>query len=418
MATTNNALDAILSGHNVEILGGAGRGKSTLINSLSNFFSGCMLKVGPTGSSALNIGGQTLHRTFGLALEPFIEGVTLKRNLKKERAAILKSPEIQMLVIDEVGACRVDRVTELDWTLRKYRDKTKPFGGLQVIMTGDYLQLAPVVTDSDRKIMQPHYNSPYAFDSQAYKDGDFKTVVLTQNFRQSDSEQQKILDYLRLGENKQLIVEYLNDVCYNTNKALNNPVVLAPTNKMVDEHNYYHLTNISGKSKIFKAVVKGDFKEEPSPKIVELKVGCRVLTTINDEEERYVNGSSGTVLRISRNSVTVELDSGDTIDFEPKTSYNYELFVDMSGKVREKIIGSYTQIPLRLGAAISIHRSQGMTLGEVDLQLGHYPLFGNSMLYVAVSRCRDLNNLRINRRLTIKDIIVDQYVVDHVKKHM
>ena len=415
--TTDDALDIILSGHNVEILGGAGRGKSTLINSLSNFFNGCMLKVGPTGSSALNVGGQTLHRTFGLALEPFIEGVTLKRNLKKERAAILKSPEIQMLVIDEVGACRVDRVSELDWTLRKYRDKDKPFGGLQVIMTGDYLQLAPVVTDSDKKIMQPHYNSPYAFDSQAYKDGDFKTVVLTQNFRQSDSEQQKILDYLRLGENKQLIVEYLNDVCYNTNKAPN-PVVLAPTNKMVDEHNYYHLTNISGKSKIFKAVVKGDFKEEPSPKIVELKVGCRVLTTINDEEERYVNGSSGTVSCINRNSVTVELDNGNTIDFEPKTSYNYELFVDMSGKVREKTIGSFTQIPLRLGAAISIHRSQGMTLDNINLQLSHYPLFGSSMLYVAVSRCRDLNNLKINRKLTVKDIVVDQYVVNHVKKFM
>lgn len=178
------------------------------------------------------------------------------------------------------------------------------------------------------------------------------------------------------------------------------------------------MTNISGKSKIFKAVVKGDFKEEPSPKIVELKVGCRVLTTINDEEERYVNGSSGTVLCINRNSVTVELDNGMIIDFEPKTSYNYELFVDVSGKVREKIVGSYTQIPLRLGAAISIHRSQGMTLGEVDLQLGHYPLFGSSMLYVAVSRCRDLNSLKINRRLTVKDIVVDQYVVDHVKKYM
>ena len=247
--TTNDALDAILSGRNVEILGGAGRGKSTLINSLSNFFSGCMLKVGPTGSSALNVGGQTLHRTFGLALEPFIEGVTLKRNLKKERAAILKSPEIQMLVIDEVGA-------------------------------------------------------------------------------------------------------------------------------------------------------------------------CRVLTTINDEEDRYVNGSSGTVLSINRHSVTVELDNGNTLDFEPKTSYNYELFVDMSGKVREKIVGSYTQIPLRLGAAISIHRSQGMTLDQVDLQLSHYHLFGNSMLYVAVSRCRDLNNLKIHRRLTVKDIVVDQYVVDHVKKFM
>lgn len=415
--TTDDALDAILSGYNVEILGGAGRGKSTLINSLSNFFNGCMLKVGPTGSSALNVGGQTLHRTFGLSLEPFIEGVTLKRNLKKERAAILKSPEIQMLVIDEIGACRVDRITELDWTLRKYRDKTKPFGGLQVIMTGDYLQLPPVVTDSDRKTMQPYYNSPYAFDSQAYKNGNFKTVVLTENFRQSDSEQQKILDYLRLGENKQLIVEYLNDVCYNT-KVLNNPVVLAPTNKMVDEHNYYHLTNIFGKSKVFKAVVKGDFKEEPSPKIVELKIGCRVLTTINDDEDRYVNGSSGTVLRISRNCVTVELDNGNTIDFEPKTSYNYELFVDMSGRVRERIIGSYTQIPLRLGAAISIHRSQGMTIDNVNLQLSHYPLFGSSMLYVAVSRCRDLNNLKINRKLTVKDIIVDHYVVDHIKKFM
>lgn len=417
MATTDDALDAILSGHNVEILGGAGRGKSTLINSLSNFFSGCMLKVGPTGSSALNVGGQTLHRTFGLALEPFIEGVTLKRNLKKERAAILKSPEIQMLVIDEVGACRVDRITELDWTLRKYRDKDKPFGGLQVIMTGDYLQLAPVVTDSDRKIMQSHYNSPYAFDSQAYKDSDFKTVVLTQNFRQNDTTQQKILDNLRFGENKKEVIEYLNDVCYN-DKHLQNSIILAGTNKTVDEHNQFHLQNLSGNTRMFKAVVKGDFKEEPSPKILELKVGAKVLTTQNDDEGKYCNGSGGIVTRIYRNEVEVVLNNGNSVVLNPKTSYNYELYVKADGTIGEKIVGSYTQIPLRLGAAITIHRSQGMTLDQVDLVLPQYSLFGDNMLYVAVSRCRDLSNLKLNRKLNINDIKTNQYVVNYMKSLM
>lgn len=415
--TTDDALDLILSGENVSILGGGGRGKSTLIKSLSNFFGSNMLKVAPTGSSALQVGGSTMHRAFGLAFEPFIEGVTLKNNLRKERAAILKSQEIQMLIIDEVGATRIDKIQEIDYTLRKYRDKNKPFGGLQVICTGDYLQLPPVITDDDRKVMQPHYNSPYAFDSQAYKAADFKTVVLTHNFRQEDSEQQKFLDYLRLGENKQQTVEYFNDLCYN-HKSLENAVVLCPTNKMVDNKNMFHLQNLKGTSKIFRASIKGDFKEEPSPKILELKEGCRVLTTINDESDRFVNGSSGTVVKIDRFGVHVELDSGDTIELEPKTQYNYELYVDALGKVKERIIGSYTQIPLRLGAALSIHRSQGMSLDNVDLILSKYPLFGNSMLYVAISRCRNLNNLKINRRLTTKDIIVDNYVSEYMKQFM
>ena len=415
--TTDDALNSILNGNNTAILGGGGRGKSSLINSLSNFFGTCMLKVGPTGSSALNVGGQTLHRAFGLALEPFIEGVTLKRNLKKERAAVLKSPDIQMLIIDEIGNCRIDKICELDWTLRKYRNKDKPFGGLQTIVTGDYLQLAPVVTDSDKAIMSSVYNSPYAFDSEAYKNANFNTIILEQNFRQNNIEQQKILDHLRLGDNKNIVVDFLNDCCYNS-KTLENPVILCPTNRMVDEHNSFHLGNLRGKSKAFKALVKGDFKEEPSPKIVILKEGARVLTTINDEHNKYVNGSSGTVTKLTRLGCIVDLDNGETIEFEPKTQYNYELYIDGMGKVREKIIGSYTQLPLRLGAAISIHRSQGMTLDQVDLHLNNYPLYGSSMLYVAVSRCRDLNNLRINRKLTQRDITVDNYAVSYIKSFM
>jgi ATP-dependent exoDNAse (exonuclease V) alpha subunit len=415
MSNIDTALNSILSGENTAILGGGGRGKSHLINSLSNFFDGCMLKVGPTGSSALNIGGSTAHRCFGLAMEPYIEGVTLKRNLKRERAAVLKSDALQMLVIDEVGAVRSDKLTELDFTLRKYRDKTKPFGGLQTIVVGDYLQLAPVVTDNDKKILSGHYNSPYAFDSPAYKEAQFNTVVLSENFRQSNQEQQKMLDYLRLGENKELVVEYLNDLCYNKQSSHKDCVILAPTNKVVEEHNDFHLANLKGSAKIFKAVVRGDFKEEPSPKLLSLKVGARVLTTVNDEEGKYVNGSSGTVIDIFRNEVTVELDNGETIILKPKTQHNIELYADMTGQIKERIIGSYTQIPLRLGAAISIHRSQGMTIDNVSLQMNHYPLFGNSMLYVAVSRCRDLDNLSINRRLTVKDIVVDNYVCNYMK---
>lgn len=417
MANVDNALNAILSGDNVAILGGGGRGKSTLLNSLTNFFGTVMLKVGPTGSSALNVGGTTAHRAFGLAMDPFIEGATLKRNLKKERAAVLRSPELQILVIDEIGNFRCDKLCEVDWTLRKYRDKTKPFGGLQVIVTGDYLQLAPVVTDSDRDVLSGHFNSPYAFDSEAYKNANFKTIVLTENFRQSNLEQQKMLDYLRLGENTKEVVEYLNDLCYN-GKQLQNKVVLCPTNRIVDEHNQFHLRNLKGTSKIFKAVVRGDFKEEPCPKILELKIGARVLTTVNDELGKYVNGSSGTVVKINKNEVTVDLDNGETISLEPKTQHNIELYVSASGEIKERIVGSYTQLPLRLGAAISIHRSQGMTLDQVDLQLNHYPLFGNSMLYVAASRCRDLNNLKINRKLTQRDIVLDQYVVNYMKSLM
>ena len=415
--TTEDAINAILSWSNVAVLGGGGRGKSTLINTLSDFFNGCMLKVGPTGTSAIQMGGQTAHRVFGLAMEPFVEGVTLKKNLKKERAAILRSPEIQMLIIDEIGALRSDKCQEIDYVCRKYRDRDKPFGGLQVCVFGDYLQLSPVVTQDDQKVMMSHYQSPFAFDCEAYKQADFQTIMLTQNFRQNDTTQQKILDNLRFGENKKEVIEYLNDVCYN-DKHLRNSIVLAGTNKTVDEYNQFHLQNLSGNARMFKAVVKGDFKEEPSPKILELKVGAKVLTTQNDDEGKYCNGSGGIITRIYRNEVEVELNNGNSVVLNPKTSYNYELYVKADGTIGEKVIGSYTQIPLRLGAAISIHRSQGMSLDSVDLILTKYPLFGNSMLYVAISRCKDLNNLKINRRLTTKDIILDNYVVEYMQRFM
>lgn len=417
MATTEDAINAILSGSNVAVLGGGGRGKSTLINTLSDFFSGCMLKVGPTGTSAIQMNGQTAHRTFGLAMEPFVEGVTLKKNLKKERAAILRSPEIQMLIIDEIGALRSDKLQEIDYVCRKYRDRDKPFGGLQVCVFGDYLQLSPVVTQDDQKVLMNHYPSPFAFDCDAYKQADFQTIMLTQNFRQNDTTQQKILDNLRFGENKKEVIEYLNDVCYN-DKHLPNSIILAGTNKTVDEHNQFHLQNLSGNARIFKAVVKGEFKEEPSPKILELKVGAKVLTTQNDDDGKYCNGSGGIVTRIYRNEVEVELNNGNNVVLNPKTSYNYELYIKADGTIGEKVIGSYTQIPLRLGAAITIHRSQGMTLDQVDLVLPQYSLFGDNMLYVAVSRCRDLSNLKLNRKLNINDIKTNQYVVNYMKSLM
>ena len=419
MSSIDIALNSILAGNNCLITGAGGSGKSTLIHSLSNFFNGVMIKAAPTALAALNINGSTAHKIFGLDFGVFVDGITLKKNLKKEYAAVLKSDSFQILVLDECSMLRSDKLQEIDWTLKKYKNNNLPFGGVQVLMFGDPLQLSPVVKQDERKLLLQHYKSEFFFDSQAFIEADFEHIKLEAVYRQTDEELKNKLENIRLGINDKETLDYFNVRCYNNQHPLNkdNVLQLCATNHEVDMINSYGLNQLDTPIKKFKAIRRGLFKETPVAEEVSLRVGAKVMICVNHSELKYVNGSQGIIKKLYRNGADIELDNGEEVNIECNTWYNYEPYLSKkTGRIEDRVIGEYRQIPLKLAYALTGHKSQGQTFKEGVLNLGNRPLFGDGLCYVMLSRFTDLDNLRFTRPLNKLDIKQNKIVVDWYNK--
>lgn len=415
MSNIDSALNSILVGNNCLITGAGGSGKSTLIHSLSNFFDGVMIKVAPTALAALNVNGSTAHKVFGLDFGVFVDGVTLKKNLKKEYAAVLKSDSFQILVLDECSMLRSDKLQEIDWTLKKYKNNNLPFGGVQVLMFGDPLQLSPVVKQDERKLLLQHYKSEFFFDSQAFIEANFEHIKLEAVYRQTDEELKNKLENIRLGINDKETLDYFNVRCYNNQHPLNkdNVLQLCATNHEVDMINSYGLNQLDTPIKTFKAIRRGLFKETPVAEEVSLKVGAKVMICVNHSELKYVNGSQGIIKKLYRNGADIELDNGEEVNIECNTWYNYEPYLSKkTGRIEDRVVGEYRQLPLKLAYALTGHKSQGQTFKEGVLNLGNRPLFGDGLCYVMLSRFTDLDNLRFTRQLNKLDIKQNKIVVD------
>lgn len=420
MATTDDALSFILEGRNCLITGAGGSGKSTLIHSLSNFFDGVMIKAAPTALAALNVNGSTAHKVFGLDFGVFVDGLTLKKNLKKEYAAVLKSDSFQILILDEVSMIRSDKLQEIDWTLKKYKNNNLPFGGVQVLMFGDPLQLSPVVKQEERKLLKQHYNSEFFFDCQAFHEGNFEHIKLETVYRQTDPELKIQLENIRLGKNDKDTLDYFNSRCYNSKTVSHKDDVLqlCATNHEVDMINSYGLNQLITPIKTFKAVRRGLFKETPVSEQLNVRVGAKVMVCVNHSELKYVNGSQGIVTKLYRNGADVELDNGEEVNIECNTWYNYEPYLNKrTGRIEDRVIGEYRQLPLKLAYALTGHKSQGQTFKEGILNLGNRPLFGDGLAYVMLSRFTDLDNLRFTRSLTRLDIKQNNRVLDWYEKN-
>lgn len=419
MSNIDIALNSILAGSNCLITGAGGSGKSTLIHSLSNFFDGVMIKAAPTALAALNINGSTAHKIFGLDFGVFVDGITLKKNLKKEYAAVLKSDSFQILVLDECSMIRSDKLQEIDWTLKKYKNNNLPFGGVQVLMFGDPLQLSPVVKQAERKLLLQHYKSEFFFDSQAFIEASFEHIKLEAVYRQTDEELKNKLENIRLGINDKETLDYFNVRCYNNQHPLNkdNVLQLCATNHEVDMINSYGLNQLDTPIKTFKAIRRGLFKETPVAEEVSLRVGAKVMICVNHSELKYVNGSQGIIKKLYRNGADIELDNGEEVNIECNTWYNYEPYLsNKTGRIEDRIIGEYRQLPLKLAYALTGHKSQGQTFKEGVLNLGNRPLFGDGLCYVMLSRFTDLDNLRFTRPLNKLDIKQNKIVVDWYNK--
>jgi len=396
------AKELVAAGENVCILGGGGTGKSTFIKEIVDDRT---LLAAPTGAAALNIGGMTFHALFGLPhgfpTAKDCESVSVNlANLFKGNNPPTK------VVLDEIGMCRADTLDLIDTKLQLVKGNTLPFGGLQVIVLGDFFQIEPVVTQEEEDLYYDYYDSPFCFKSNCW---DFEVVQLKKVWRQDDKRQVAMLNAIRRGTDKAMKALNLiqeESLPYSSND--NNILHICTFKKDTNRINNYWYSKLEGREHTYEATIDGKASEFPQPPVeasLNIKVGCRVVICANGDG--YVNGSTGVVLDTSY-PVKVQLDKGGVVEVEEHKWESFKYQKAIVG-VSKKTTATFTQVPLMLGYATTIHKVQGATLDDVALDIGK-GCFGHGQLYVALSRLRDLRRLRVVRKITKRNIIIKKEV--------
>jgi len=401
------------SSDHVFITGRAGTGKTTLLQAFVENTAKVVAVSAPTGVAALAVGGQTIHSLLRLPL-----GIIGSRELgfiPKESLAVLAN--LDALVIDEVSMVSADVLDALDRRLRQAkRKRNTAFGGIQLIMFGDPYQLAPVVSgQAEKAYYQDHYRSPWFFDAKVWRETEMSVQELDTIHRQADSEFRAVLNALREGRMEAEMGRMLNE------HGLRQPedpelITLATTNQAVTRINSAALEGLPGKAKIAHADIEGDFGSTaayPADDELVLKPGAKVMFLRNDTQgtdgPRFVNGTLGTVVKIT-DSVIVDVE-GESILVEPVTWEKVKYDYSPTTKVlSQDVVAEFTQFPLRLAWAVTIHKAQGKTLDAAVIDLGSRA-FAPGQTYVAFSRLTSLDGLYLKRPLTPADIIVDEHVV-------
>ncbi len=394
--------------NNIFLTGKAGTGKSTFLHYFRGLTKKNIAVVAPTGVAALNVSGQTIHSFF--RLKPSFVDVTA---LKPNRSRILK--ELELLIIDEISMVRADVFDGIDHSLRLARKNNLPFGGVQVCIIGDLFQLPPVVSREEKAFYEQYYASPFFFCTNAYKEGDFKTIQFNTIHRQNDSAFIGILNAIRAGTCDAAELEALNSRHNPKATPAVGTLVLTTTNALAEDINNTKLAKTTGKARSYAGKSSGDFGMKggrlPAPEALQLKIGAQVMFVKNDSEGRWVNGSIGIVQKLESESITVSIgDSVHEVKPEKWKSVGYE-FEEEEGKIVEKTLGTYTQFPLNLAWAITIHKSQGKTLERVIIDLGS-GAFAAGQLYVALSRCKSLAGIALKQPVTHTDIRCDEQVIE------
>ena len=397
---------------NLFITGRAGTGKSTLLNHLADNTSKQIVICAPTGVAALNVGGQTIHSLFRLPI-----GVIADHDIEQSAELRKLLGTIDTLVIDEVSMVNADLLDAVDRSLRQARQrKNEAFGGVQVVLFGDPYQLAPVPGEGEeRAYFEDHYRSMWFFDAKVWDDTDLTIYELTTIHRQHEAEFKYMLNAVRHGGVTAEIAARLNEVGARP-APIDGAITLATTNGTVTRINATQLARLPGRVLTAKAEVSGDFngRAYPADEALELKVGARVMFLRNDTAyenggQRWVNGTVGTVLKID-STVWVDVD-GERHEVRPavweKFKYSYS---SLTKSLRKDVVAEFTQFPLRLAWAVTIHKSQGKTYDRAIVDLGQRS-FAPGQTYVALSRISALDGLFMSRPLRPSDIIVDDNVV-------
>ena len=411
------------------LTGRAGTGKTTFLKSLPTKTHKRMIVVAPTGVAAINAGGQTIHSFFQLPFGPQIpEGVQVTgqhsnkehaAQFQKIRGAKLKIMRtLDLLIIDEISMVRADVLDAVDAVLRRARRSSKPFGGVQVLMIGDVHQLAPVAKPEEWEILSPYYKTVYFFGSYVLQRTDYLCVELEHIYRQHDTDFITLLNKVRDNQMDADCIKLLNSRYIPDFKPTEGYITLTTHNAQADAINDSRLRSLKSKSRYFKAEIKGVFPQHlyPTKEELELKIGAQVMFVKNDPnpDKAYYNGKIGRLTGFNEDTGELEVTCGnDCILVSPVTWQNMDYTLnDETKEIEEDEIGSFTQIPLRLAWAVTIHKSQGLTFDKliVDAQQS----FAHGQVYVALSRCTSLEGLvlktKISSHALVNDGIVNYFV--------
>ena len=410
---------------NLFITGKAGTGKSVLLQYFVKHTQKQVAVVAPTGVAALNIGGQTIHSLFGMDL-----GVQNLDNFSKVSDMGYKKREIlnslQVLVIDEISMVSVDIMDMIDAKLKYARDNQEPFGGCQIIVFGDLYQLPPVVPNGQiSRYMEDRYTTTYFFGIDEIRNHPFKIIELQHVFRQKDPVFINILNDIRLGKTSKAVLEDINSCCILPPKD-EKYITLTGDNATADNINRKKLDALPTKEFIYTGEVTGDIKQAsmPTDLNLRLKVGAHVMMIKNDRTEnssddkrkksRWVNGTLGVISQLTDNGIKVKI-NGVSHWIDKAVWEKYQYSYDASTKsLKKDVVATFSQYPIKLAYAITIHKSQGQTYDavKVDLTKG---AFTNGQTYVALSRCRSMSSLYLASALKQEDIKVSQEVVNYMK---
>lgn len=407
------------TGRSVFLTGKAGTGKTTFLKYITQTTGKRFVVLAPTGVAAVNAGGSTIHSFFQLPLCPYLPDVKelvteyqmpeRYRSLRKERIKIIRT--LDLMIIDEISMVRADLLDAVDMTLRRYRRNDKPFGGVQLLMIGDAQQLSPVVKDNERQYISQVYQSPYFFHSKALQKLDYVTIELEKVHRQQDMDFVNILNGIRENNITQSHLKALNSRL-NAYESDEDVIRLTTHNAQADRINEIKLDALPGEATTFCAEIDGEFPENsyPANDTLSLKIGAQVMFIRNDSEAGFYNGKIGKVTEIGhKGTVTVTDSDGQSINVVPVEWPNSQYALDEeSGEIKQNVIGTFKQLPLRIAWAITIHKSQGLTFDKVIIDAGAAFAFGQ--IYVALSRCRTLEGISLESPIRSSSIYSDIHI--------
>lgn len=406
---------------NIFLTGKAGTGKTTFLQRVKRDVVKRAAVVAPTGVAAINAGGMTIHSFFQLPFGPYVPGnardAARQRKFSREKINLIRS--LDLLVIDEISMVRADLLDGIDEVLRRYRNPYQPFGGVQLLMIGDLHQLPPVVKEEEWSLLRPFYPTPYFFGSQALRQTQPVTIELKHIFRQSDSAFIALLNRVRDNNIDAAVLEQLNSRYV---PGFNPPeeeayITLTTHNATAQEINAQKLALQPGQLLRHPAKITGDFPTQayPTDETLELKKGAQVMFVKNDPspEKRFFNGKIGRITQIDGETITVRCPGDEeTIKVVPAEWENIRYSLNEQTKeVSEEVIGTFTQFPLKLAWAITIHKSQGLTFERVVLDA--QAAFAHGQVYVALSRCKSFEGIVLRSKIVPHSVRTDSTVKEY-----